>query len=92
MGEMDLLTRKRLDLINKALLAEKVDLRNLHTLSRIEGGFINNRVRSRVWPKLLAVNRYNIADFRSYIDPHRGEMVIVSLSAFPFPSRKKVTL
>jgi hypothetical protein len=92
MAEMDLLTRKRLDLINKALLAEKVDLRNLHTLSRIEGGFINNQVRWRVWPKLLAVNRYNIADFRSYIDPHRGKIFTVSLSEFPLPVLIKITL
>jgi hypothetical protein len=65
---------KRLDLINKLLLSEKIDLHALHTVSRLEGGFIDNRTRARVWPKILAVNRYSVADFRTYIDPHRGTL------------------
>lgn len=30
-------------------------------------------MRTRVWPKLLNVNRYLIDDYRSYIDPHRDD-------------------
>ncbi len=68
-----LFSRSREDEINSALLKQPVDLESLRKLSREKGGFINNRIRTRVWPKLLNVNRYTISDYRSYIDPHRDD-------------------
>jgi len=59
--------------IEETLLRQPVDLHVLRSLSRRHGGFQNNRLRVRVWPKLLSVNRYAIDDFRVYIHKHRDE-------------------
>jgi hypothetical protein len=61
------------DEINTALLKQPVDIETLRKLSRRKGGFVNSRNRTRIWPKLLAVNRYTIPDYRSFIDPHRDD-------------------
>ena len=51
----------------KALLeAQPVDLDALYSLSRKAGGFRDNRIRQLVWPKFLAINRYEHLDFRTY--------------------------
>lgn len=57
--------------IQNILQQQPVDLRALHRISRLPGGFLSNRIRARVWPKLLGINRYNIPDFKMFIDPHR---------------------
>lgn len=59
--------------ISKLLIAEPVDLKALRKISRLEGGFLTNQIRARVWPKLLNVNRFDIPDYRSFIDPHRDD-------------------
>lgn len=59
--------------INRLLMEEPVDLRELRKVSRLEGGFVSNQLRSRVWPKLLGINRFDIPDYRSFIDPHRDD-------------------
>lgn len=59
--------------ISRLLMEQPVDLKALRKLSRSEGGFLNNQIRSRVWPKLLGVNRFDIPDYRSFIDPHRDD-------------------
>jgi hypothetical protein len=61
------------DEINTALLKQPVDIEALRKLSRRKGGFVNSRNRTRIWPKLLSVNRYTIPDYRSFIDPHRDD-------------------
>ncbi len=57
---------KRIQQIERILNTQPVDLDALHTVSRLEGGFINNELRQRVWPKFLGVNRYLASDFRQY--------------------------
>jgi hypothetical protein len=59
--------------ISRLLMEEPVDLKALRKLSRCEGGFQTNQMRARVWPKLLGINRFEIPDYRSYIDPHRDD-------------------
>jgi TBC1 domain family member 20 len=58
----------------EALLTQQpVDLQELRQLSHKPGGFQNSRLRVRVWPKLMGINRYQISDYRQYIDPHRDD-------------------
>jgi hypothetical protein len=59
--------------ITKILLKNPVDLRALRRISRSKGGFGCNKLRARVWPKLLGINRYTVGDYRSYIDPHKDD-------------------
>ncbi|KAJ1411743.1 hypothetical protein B484DRAFT_435530, partial [Ochromonadaceae sp. CCMP2298] len=59
--------------ITKILLKQPVDLRALRRISRSKGGFGTDKLRARVWPKLLNINRYSVIDYRSYIDPHRDD-------------------
>lgn len=59
--------------IEEVLLHQPVDLDLLRAFSRRQGGFQNNRLRVRVWPKLLSVNRYGLDDFKKYIHKHRDE-------------------
>jgi hypothetical protein len=63
-----------MEYIDKILLTEKVDLILLKKISRQQGGFIDNNTRSRVWPKLLCINRFNIPDHRGFISPHRDDL------------------
>jgi len=56
---------KRIRQIERLLNTQPVDLDALHTVSRLEGGFINHELRQRVWPKFLGVNRYTAAEFRT---------------------------
>ena len=60
-------------MIEKLLLEERVDLSKLRAVSRQPGGFLTNELRRRVWPKLLGVNRYDLVDYRVYVDPHRDD-------------------
>lgn len=62
--------RKR---IEKLLLCDKIDLHALKRISREPGGFIDNKLRSRVWPKLLGINRFVIPDYRKFICRHRDD-------------------
>ena len=62
---------KRRDLIHKLLLAEQVDLAALRAHSRDIGGYVDNELRSRVWPKLLGINRFEIPDYRESVCDHR---------------------
>ncbi len=63
--------------IEQAILQQPVDLQLLRKLSRRKGGFQNNKLRVRVWPKLMDVNRYNIDDFRQEIDTHKDDSQIL---------------
>jgi hypothetical protein len=63
----------RAEQINDILIQKNVDLDALRRYSRHTGGFINSRLRTRVWPKLLNINRYRIEDYRSYIVPHQDD-------------------
>ena len=57
--------------IHKLLLCEEVDLAALRAHSREVGGYIDNELRSRVWPKLLGINRFEIPDYREYVKSHK---------------------
>jgi len=59
--------------IEALLLEDMIDLEKLKMFSRRPGGFLNNSLRSRVWPKLMGVNRYDLVDYRAYLDPHRDD-------------------
>ena len=59
--------------ISRLLMKEPVDLKELRKISRLPGGFLSNQIRARVWPKLLGVNRFDISDYRCFIDPHRDD-------------------
>jgi hypothetical protein len=50
-----------------------VDLSRLKDLSRKEGGFQSNRIRARVWSKLLGIQHQNLLDYKKLIRPHRDE-------------------
>jgi hypothetical protein len=65
---------KTMEAIDNTLLTEKVDLIRLKKISRQPGGYIDNNTRSRVWPKLLCINRFNIPDYRGFITPHRDDL------------------
>ena len=71
------LVEKREALINKILLQQPVDLETLYSISRLPGGFVSNKVRTRVWPKLLNVNRYSVPDFRGYVENHRDTAQVI---------------
>lgn len=58
-------------MIDKTLFEQPVDLQKLFEASRLEGGFLTDNIRKRVWPKILAINRYNTVDYRSYLDPKK---------------------
>ncbi len=49
---------RRIADIERILNTQPVDLDALHTISRREGGFIDNDLRQRIWPKFLGINRY----------------------------------
>lgn len=59
--------------LESIILAQPIDLTALRAFSRRKGGFQNNKMRIRVWPKLMDVNRYKVVDFRQEIDPHRDD-------------------
>jgi hypothetical protein len=42
----------------------------LLALTRLPGGLRTHAIRSRVWPKLLGINRYALQDFRPYLGDH----------------------
>ena len=54
--------------IDKLLLIQPINLQQLFLISRQKGGFINNNLRGRLWPKLLDINRYGVHDYRHFID------------------------
>jgi hypothetical protein len=61
---------KREELIEQILSQQPVDVDALFAISRLEGGFMSNNIRKKVWPKLIGLNRYDLPDYRTYIDPH----------------------
>jgi TBC1 domain family member 20 len=67
---------KKKNEIVEALSQDPVDMKRLHELSRSEGGFVSNALRSRVWPKLLGINRYVLPDYRRYVASHRDDRQI----------------
>ena len=67
---------RRKEDIQKLLLSNDVDLQALKTISRQTGGFIDNETRSRVWPKLLGINRFKIPDYESFIEKHRDDVQV----------------
>jgi len=76
--ELKALQREREAEISKLLLQQPVDLVALRAISRLKGGFLTSRLRTRVWPKLLGINRYDLEDYRKYVStvpksPKRAE-------------------
>lgn len=67
------MTSKAERIVEECILQQPVDLEALRALSRQPGGFQSNKLRVRVWPKLLDINRYNLDDFAQDIDPHRDD-------------------
>lgn len=61
------------DDIRRALFSNPVDIVLLSEISRKKNGFISNRIRSRVWPKLLGINRFDIVDFKYLIKNYRDK-------------------
>lgn len=68
--------RRRKETIHKLLLTNDVDLQALKTISRQSGGFVDNETRSRVWPKLLGINRFKIPDYENFIEKHRDDVQV----------------
>ena len=64
---------RRKEAIYQLLLADDVDLLALKTISRGRGGFLCNELRSRVWPKLLGINRFKIPDYAMSVVAHRDD-------------------
>jgi hypothetical protein len=56
--------------VNVALLRTPVDMEMLRAISRMAGGFLNSRIRSLVWPRLVGVSRGPVADYRYHICQH----------------------
>ena len=50
-----------------------VNIQKLTELSRKSSGFLTNKIRSKIWPKLLGINRYEIVDYKKLIKSHRDE-------------------
>ena len=63
--------------IKQLISQDPIDLQELHKISRLPGGFCNNILRQRVWPKLLGINRYDVLDFRNLIRPHRDTNQVI---------------
>mmetsp|Transcript_7295 Transcript_7295/g.10849 ORF Transcript_7295/g.10849 Transcript_7295/m.10849 type:complete len:310 (-) Transcript_7295:605-1534(-) len=53
--------------------SDPIDLQLLYDHSRQEGGFLSSKIRARVWPKLLGINRYKVVDYKKYIRNHNEE-------------------
>lgn len=53
--------------IEATLSSNPVDTEKLKQLARLNDGFLSNTLRSRVWPKVLGVNRYHIPDYKRYV-------------------------
>lgn len=51
--------------IEGILDTQPIDLDELHSISRMPGGFLTNDLRKRTWAKFLAINKYKKVDFRS---------------------------
>ena len=62
--------------IQHALSQDPIDTDRLYKISRMDGGFITNALRSRVWPKLLGINRYVLPDYRKFVSVHRDDRQI----------------
>lgn len=66
-----IISMEREVIIDQMLFEQPIDLQKLFEMSRLEGGFLTDNIRKRVWPKILAINRYNTIDYRSYLDPKK---------------------
>ena len=75
-GSTMLSTEERKQKIEKLLLAETIDLRELKRQSRQPGGFIDSKLRTKVWPKLLGIDRFKIPDYRKYVALHPDDSQI----------------
>ncbi|XP_070576069.1 TBC1 domain family member 20-like [Ptychodera flava] len=79
----------KLELINKALLSDPVDVATLRKLAISHGGLLTDDIRRKAWPKLLNVNIFEIpskpdADVTSHRDYHQVVLdVNRSLRRFP---------
>ncbi len=56
--------------ISRLLEQQPVDLVALRKIAHQPGGFQSHRLRVQVWPKLMGINRYQMSDYRQFIDPH----------------------
>lgn len=65
--------KNRKESIYGLLLADNVNLQALKVISRGVGGFLSNDIRSRVWPKLLGINRFIIPDYEMDIVAHKDD-------------------
>lgn len=65
--------KDRREVIQGLLLADNVNLQALKVISREVGGFLSNEIRSRVWPKLLGINRFKIPDYETDIVAHKDD-------------------
>jgi hypothetical protein len=59
--------------VDELLLQHPVDLQKLRAIARRPGGFQNNQLRKRVWPKILGINRYHIPDYHYYVERHKDD-------------------
>jgi hypothetical protein len=65
--------RQRIFEIMSCCESSPVSIEKLTELSRKPSGFLTNKIRSKIWPKLLGINRYEIVDYKKLIKPHRDE-------------------
>jgi hypothetical protein len=65
---------RREEAINAALVRNPIDLETLRAISRMPGGFLNHRIRSLVWPRLVGVSASSYApgstDYRMHMKEH----------------------
>jgi len=54
-------SKKKIQLINQALLCDPVDVEALKEQAVSTGGLLNDHVRRKVWPKLLQLDPYEIS-------------------------------
>jgi TBC1 domain family member 20 len=71
MGSED--AKQRMAAIMSCCDNSPVDIEQLKVLSRKPNGFLNNKIRAKIWPKLLGINRYNLLDYKKLVKPHRDE-------------------
>lgn len=55
--DKDNFLKRKEKILEKILLHESIDIKQLKKLSRVFGGFVNNDLRRQIWPLLLGIDR-----------------------------------
>lgn len=63
--------RRKVREVNRALESDPVDLSTLREHALSSGGLINDELRLRVWPKLVAIDVYSPVTWPLHLDKHK---------------------